>query len=281
MNSEEKPTQTEWSSKGSLAEKADELPPIARMSIGDHLLELRWRIIICLLTFSASFIAAFFLLHRRMFTFITWPMMLAAEKSSNKASLLAKPVALGPTDAIVVAMKVSLVAGLAVASPVILYQLWSFVRPGLKSRERRATWPVLVAAPLCFLTGAAFGYFILIPPVTSFLMDHAAKMGVTPTWAIGKVCNYVLGLTASSGVIFELPLVVALLSALGVVTPAFLCGIRKYVIVGSFVLAALLTPPDIGSQAMLGVPLYVLYEISIVISRVIVRRRDLRQEEGT
>lgn len=163
-------------------------------------------------------------------------------------------------------LKLAFFVALFAAIPYVLYQLWAFVAPGLYQREKRLAVPILLSSVLLFYLGCAFAYFLVLPAVFAF-MTHVAPAGVAVMPDISHYLSFVLGLFLAFGLCFELPVVLVILVALGVVTPIQLAGSRRYAIVGSFVVAAVLTPPDVLSQTMLAVPMCLLYEIGIVGAR--------------
>ncbi|MEO5621973.1 MAG: twin-arginine translocase subunit TatC [Dokdonella sp.] len=167
-------------------------------------------------------------------------------------------------------LKLAFFVALFIAIPVVLYQLWAFVAPGLYQREKRLAVPILVSSVLLFYLGCAFAYFLVLPAVFAF-MTHVAPAGVAVMPDIAHYLDFVLMLFLAFGVCFELPVVLVILVALGIVTPEQLASSRRYAIVGSFVVAAVLTPPDVLSQTMLAVPMYLLYEIGIVGARSLTR----------
>jgi len=243
------------------------------MALTDHLVELRRRMIYCIIAFVVPFLASFFALYRYLFRFIMWPYNHAAVWLSQSDAARLKLLATGPAETFLLAVKASAILGLVVACPICLHQAWLFLRPGLTARERRAVRPVLLAAPLCFLAGSAFGYRVLTPPIMLFFINRTLAVDVEPWFSVNKLGSHVLGITAACGVVFQLPIVVSVLSAIGLVTPRFLARIRKFVALGAFVAAAILTPPDVLSQVMLAIPILLLYEVSILVSRVIDHRR--------
>jgi sec-independent protein translocase protein TatC len=168
-------------------------------------------------------------------------------------------------------LKLAFFVALFAAMPVILYQLWAFVAPGLYRHEKRLATPILVSSVLLFYVGCAFAYLFVLPAVFAF-MTAIAPEGVSVMPDIGKYLDFVLVLFLSFGLCFEVPVVLVILVALGVTTPARLAEGRRYAIVGAFVIAAVLTPPDILSQVMLAVPMCLLYEIGIIGARSVARR---------
>ena len=151
-----------------------------------------------------------------------------------------------------------------IASPVIFWQIWKFIAPGLYKHEKRALLPFSFLSSVCFLGGAAFGYFIVFPPAFRFLLGYSADF-LTPMPAVSEYFSLSLRLLIAFGVIFELPILMVFLAKIGVVDVPFLNKNRKYAILVNFIIAAILTPtPDIVNQMLMGVPLLVLYEISVV-----------------
>jgi len=168
-------------------------------------------------------------------------------------------------------IKLAFFVALFLAMPVILYQLWAFVAPGLYRHEKRLAVPILFSAMVLFYVGCAFAYFLVLPAVFAF-MTSVAPAGVAVMPDIGRYLDFVLVLFLAFGLCFEVPVVLIILVALGVVTPAQLAKSRSYAIVGAFVVAAVLTPPDVFSQMMLAIPMIVLYELGIFAARIISRR---------
>jgi sec-independent protein translocase protein TatC len=168
-------------------------------------------------------------------------------------------------------IKLAFFVALILAMPVILYQLWAFVAPGLYRHEKRLAVPILFSAMVLFYVGCAFAYFLVLPAVFAF-MTSVAPAGVAVMPDIGRYLDFVLVLFLAFGLCFEVPVVLIILVALGVVTPAQLAKSRSYAIVGAFVVAAVLTPPDVFSQMMLAIPMIVLYELGIFAARIISRR---------
>lgn len=168
-------------------------------------------------------------------------------------------------------LKLAFCTALAAAMPVVLYQLWAFVAPGLYRHEKKLGLPLLVSSVLLFYLGGAFAYFLVLPMVFSFLAKITPQ-GVAMMTDIGKYLDFVLVIFFAFGLCFEVPVAVVILVALGWVTPAQLRESRGYVIVGAFVVAAILTPPDVVSQILLAVPMCLLYEVGIIAARSVVSR---------
>ncbi|HEY6985692.1 MAG TPA: twin-arginine translocase subunit TatC [Rhodanobacteraceae bacterium] len=168
-------------------------------------------------------------------------------------------------------IKLAFFVAVFIAMPFILYQLWAFVAPGLYRHEKRLALPILLSAMALFYAGCAFAYFLVLPAVFAFLTS-VAPTGVAVMPDIGRYLDFVLVLFLAFGLCFEVPVVLVILVTLGVVTPAQLAGSRPYAIVGAFIVAAVLTPPDVLSQMMLALPMCALYELGIIAARVLARR---------
>jgi apolipoprotein N-acyltransferase len=172
----------------------------------------------------------------------------------------------------IVSLQVALLGGLIIASPIVFYQLWRFIAPGLLSRERRLVFPIISLSVICFLLGAAVAYYIVLPlGLRFFLSLEPADM--VSQWAVDEYIGFVLRLLLGFGVVFEMPVVSLFLSRIGLLTPDYLRRIRRYAIVGIFLTAAVFTPPDPISQLLMALPLLLLYEISIGISHLSQPRR--------
>jgi sec-independent protein translocase protein TatC len=220
-----------------------------------HLLELRSRLLKSVLTVLVAFLGLMPFANR-----------IYAELA---APLLAKLPAGGQLVAIDVAspfftpVKLAFFSAVVLSMPVLLYQAWAFVAPGLYQNEKRLARPLLVAAVLLFYIGAAFAYFLVLPAVFGFLTAVTPE-GVAMMTDISRYLDFVLVIFLAFGLSFEMPVAVVVLVLLGVVTPAQLREWRGYVVVGIFILAAIITPPDVISQIMLAIPMWLLYEIGIL-----------------
>jgi len=158
----------------------------------------------------------------------------------------------------------ALVCGVLLASPVIFWQIWKFVAPGLYKHEKKLLLPFSFLSSICFLGGAAFGYFVVFPPAFRFLLGYSADF-LSPMPAVNEYFSLSLRLLLAFGVIFEMPILMVFLAKIGIVDVAFLNKNRKYAILINFIIAAVLTPtPDIVNQMLMGVPLLVLYEVSVI-----------------
>jgi sec-independent protein translocase protein TatC len=175
-------------------------------------------------------------------------------------------------------IKLAFFLAVFIAMPFILYQLWAFVAPGLYRHEKKLALPILLSSMALFYVGCAFAYFLVLPAVFAF-MTSVAPVGVAVMPDIGRYLDFVLVLFLAFGLCFEVPIVLIILVSLGVVTPAQLAKGRAYAIVGAFVVAAVLTPPDVMSQMMLALPMCVLYEVGIFAARALARRPSAGEAE--
>jgi sec-independent protein translocase protein TatC len=174
----------------------------------------------------------------------------------------------------------ALVCGVLLASPVIFWQVWKFVAPGLYKQEKRALLPFSLLSSVFFLGGAAFGYFVVFPPAFRFLLGYSADF-LSPMPAVNEYFSLSIRLLIAFGVIFELPILMVFLAKIGIVDVAFLNKNRKYAILINFIIAAILTPtPDIVNQMLMGVPLLVLYEMSIIAVWLFGRKKLAYVQQG-
>lgn len=191
-------------------------------------------------------------------------------------SVLVKPVGklvfIAPQEAFTSKVAIAFLGGLFLSAPFMLYQIWRFISSALKTDEKRYT---LIFAPLSlifFIAGSIFGYIIIVPIGMKFLLGFATDF-LTPAITISKYVSFIGTLTLAFGIVFELPLISLFLTKIGVITPVFLSNKRRHAIVLIFIIAAMLTPPDVITQVLMAVPLLVLYEVGIIFSRLAYRRR--------
>lgn len=181
-------------------------------------------------------------------------------------------VYLSPSELITSYMKLAVILGLVFASPFILWQIWSFIQPGLTKEEDRAALSAVVAGFLFFLIGAAFCFFVILPITLHFLYDFNGSKQITATISFDRYMTFIFGMLVAFGAVFEMPVLSYLLSRLGILKPKLLVKGRKYAIVLVFLIAAFITPPDVLSQFMTAIPMLGLYELSILSSRWANRR---------
>lgn len=233
----------------------------AKKSFIEHLEELRFRIIVCLVFLCVNTIISYFFAPA-IFSWLTYPLK----------GLVEKLVFLRPTEAFLVRIKVSFLSGVFISSPVFLYQFWSFITPGLRQKERRIFFPFLISSLLLFLGGAGFSYFLVLPLGLKFFLRFATEQMV-PMLTVSSYISFLGILLLAFGIVFELPLLIMLLTHLRIISASLLAGKRLYAIVGIFIVAAFLTPPDVITQILLAVPLLILYEISILMAKMVERKR--------
>jgi len=227
-------------------------------SFWEHLEELRWRILKLLAALIAATLCAFFF-SRRLISLLlaTGPEMLQA---------------LAPTEAFVVHLKAALVAGVVIASPVVYYQFWRFVSPGLHGQERRPVVAATALSVLLFVGGVAFAWALMLRPAIALFRSFEGGR-IVGAWSLSSYVGFLGRFVLAFGLAFQLPIVVLLLSSLGIVSPQTMGRYRRHLIVGLLVAAALLTPPDPMTQLALSAPLYLLFELSLLLARVTCRRR--------
>ncbi|KPK71510.1 hypothetical protein AMJ71_00165 [candidate division TA06 bacterium SM1_40] len=222
------------------------------MPLLDHLEELRWRIIVCLISVAVFAIVGWFL-------------------SPYLIRILARPVGalyfFTVTGAFLARLKVAIAVGVAASTPVILYQAWAFVVPALSKRERGYALPAVVSATLLFVVGVGFALFGILPLAVRFFLRFGAE-SLEELISVDRYLSFVLQLSIGFGVVFELPVIVLFLSKLGIVTADGLREKRRAAVVAIALMAAMLTPPDVVTMAALGIPLLILYEVSIWVARV-------------
>jgi sec-independent protein translocase protein TatC len=234
----------------------------------DHLEELRWRIIKSVIS-VAIFTFAAFPFSGRILDLLTLP----NDRLSNSAKL----VFLKPTGMVLVRMELAFVLGIIISLPVIFYQFWHFIAPGLLPNEKKYILPVVLLTTFCFIFGAGFAYFLMIPVVLPFLYSMGTDT-ITATININEYIRFILQIVLISGLLFELPILSFFLARVGILNPDFLKKYRRYGIVAVFIIAAIVTPPDPISQLIMAVPLTLLYEISIWVA-VIGRRKKMASDE--
>ncbi len=223
-----------------------------------HLEELRWRIINCAVTVSVCFVVLYAV-------------------SDYLFELIRKPIGidlvfLAPAEAFFVYLKISVYMAIFVSVPMILYQAWEFLAPGLLQSERKYTGAFVLSGVIFFLIGATFCYTMVLPYGLSFLIGYGGE-GLTPMISVGNYISSVFKLTLAFGTIFEMPIVIVFLTKLGFVDPHTLGEKRSYFIVGSFVAASILTPPDVFTQIIMAVPMILLFELSVIVSKFFVNEK--------
>jgi sec-independent protein translocase protein TatC len=230
----------------------------------DHLEELRGRIIKCLISIILLSIAAY-VFSDQLLEFITRP--------------IPQVYFMAPTEAFSTRIKISLIAGIIVSLPVIFYHAWKFITPGLFEKEIKLIIPAVLSSTLFFLVGVVFCYWLVLPLSMKFLLGFGTDK-LKPMIQIKDYISFISYMILAFGSVFELPVISYFLGKLGVITPSTLRKGRRYAITGILVLAAVITPPDIFSQLMLAGPLYILYEVSIIVVKITQKKKLASQAEA-
>jgi sec-independent protein translocase protein TatC len=255
-----------------LAEKENNNGDVT-MTILEHLEELRSRLIKILIFAGVGFCVGYYF-SETIFGYLIKPLTDVLPKGT---SLIFTNI----TEAFFTYLKVGLLAGVFIASPFILYQIWAFISPGLYKKERRGLIPVTIISVILFVVGASFGYFVVFPFGFKFLISNYTTDMIKPMPTMKEYFSLVMWMLLAFGAIFELPVVVYLLARFGIVTHKGLRKFRRYAILGAFILGAILTPtPDIFNQSMMAGPLIVLYEISIWVAYFFGKKPQPAVEDG-
>lgn len=241
-----------------------------KMPLLDHLIELRNRLLWCVVAMAVAFGVCFYFA-KPIFGFLVQPLLAAGQGKLIFTDIF---------EAFFVEIKVAFFAATMVAFPVIATQLWRFVAPGLYSKEKRAFLPFLLMTPVLFTAGAAMAYYLAMPVALEFLLGFSGDVGGVSQEALPGVGNYLSFATKflfGFGVAFLLPVLLMLLERVGILTLAQLKAGRRYAVVGIAIVSAVLTPPDIMSQILLLVPMYFLYEMAILAIMITGRKRAKQQ----
>ena len=235
-----------------------------------HLIELRDRLLRAIIA-VVGFTLALVYWAKEIYALLAQPLLSALPAG---ATMIATDV----TGTFLVPLKVTLMAGFLLALPYVLYQMWAFVAPGLYQHEKRLAVPVIVSSFAFFLIGMSFAYFAVFPVAFGFFVGYTPP-GVQMMTDIDKYLSFVLTMFLAFGLTFETPVVVVVLVRMGVVSLEKLKSVRAYVIVGAFVIGAIFTPPDVISQLLLAIPLWLLYEVGLFLARFVsVPKRDTEEE---
>jgi sec-independent protein translocase protein TatC len=236
-----------------------------KLPIHDHLEEFRWRLIKCVIAVAVGFVATY-AFKERIFQFLVSPLVKVLPENSFL-------IYTSLPEAFITYLKVAFFAGLVLSTPVIFYQIWKFVMPGLYENERRYVLPFMLVATMFFVSGVSFAYYVVFPYGFQFFLgfqtEHIAAMP-----AMKDYLGLVMKLMLAFGITFELPVIMYFLAMMGIVNPGMLKRNRKYAILIVFVVAAILTPPDVISQTMLAIPLLVLYEVSIWVTHFVRKKKE-------
>ncbi len=258
------------------------------MSFLEHLEELRWHIIRSIIAIVVFMVVAF------LFKNLIFDNVILAPKEpqfftnrllcsiSDKICINQKPVnliSIKMSGQITTHIVVSLVAGLILAFPVIIYEFWRFLRPALHSNEAKHARGAVLTSSLLFFVGVLFGYYLLAPLSIHFLTTYQISEDVVNQINIRSYIGTLTSICLATGIVFELPIIAFFLTKIGIITPSFMRKYRKHSIVVIFILAAIITPPDVFSQLLVSIPLLLLYEISIYVSSAVVRNKEKEHTE--
>ena len=234
-----------------------------------HLEELRKRLVVCAIGVGAGFVIAY-IFAERLFQLLVAPLK-AVMPEGDQLIFTNLP------EMFFAYIKVAFIAGIMAAAPLIFYQLWMFIAPGLYRKEKKMAIPFVISSTILFVGGALFGYFVVFPFGFKFFIGFSNEY-IKALPSVKQYFSFSMKLLFAFGVVFELPVIIFFLSKMGIVTPQFLSQKRKYAILLTFVLAAILTPPDVITQCMMAGPLIVLYEIGIVVSRIAQKKKEGREK---
>ncbi len=241
-----------------------------KLPFTSHLDELRKRLIVCFIAIGIGFVLAYGF-KEKLFDILTVPLIAVMDQGE-------KLIFTGLPEAFFTYLKVAFLTGLMLAAPVIIYEFWMFIAPGLYQKERRLLLPIVFLSTLFFVGGALFGYFIVFPFGFEFFLGFATET-IRPLPSMKEYLGFASKLLLAFGLVFELPLVLTFMAKLGIVSVDFLKKNRKYAILLFFAGAAILTPPDVVTQIMMALPLMVLYEISILGARVFGKKKTVPEPE--
>lgn len=238
--------------------------PEAKMPFTAHLAELRKRLIICFVSIGIGFLGAY-AFSSQIFEWLVQP-LIAVLPPGDKLVFTALP------EAFFIYLKTSLIAGIVLASPVIFYELWMFVAPGLYQKEKKFVLPFVMISSLLFVGGALFGYYVVFPVGFRFLVGFSTE-NIRALPSLQLYLSFCLKLLLGFGLVFELPVLAFFLGWAGIINSRMMAKNRPIAILIIFVISAIITPPDVVSQIMLAVPLYLLYETSIIIVKITGREK--------
>lgn len=234
----------------------------------EHMEELRKRLFIVAIFFIAALFVGFYLAK---------PLINYIQFSENAEHLTLN--AFNVSDPLTVYLQVTVIIAFIIVSPILLYQLWAFITPGLHERERKATLKYIPYAFVLGLGGMAFAYYILFPYVMRFMMGLANDLSINQVIGINAYFSFLFKLVIPFGILFQLPVVTLFLSRLGIVNPVLMVKIRKYAYFVLIVISVLIAPPDFVSNVIIAIPLFILYELSIVISRIGYKKYEVAEAE--
>ncbi len=237
----------------------------SEMLLTEHLEELRRRLIIVVAAIGIATLGSYYF-SEELFRILMAPLLAVMPTESGL-------IFTGLTETFFTYLKISLLAGFFISTPVVIYQIWRFSAPGLYADEKRYVFPFVFFATIFFVGGALFGYFVVFPFGFKFFMGFATEF-IRPMPSVREYFSFAVRMLFAFGVVFELPVVTAFLALFGLIRAETLVNKRKFAILGAFVIAAILTPPDIASQLMMAGPIIVLYEVSIIVARICGKKKS-------
>lgn len=264
------------------------------MSFLDHIEELRWHLIRSIAAISIGAIAVFLSGELVFDNLIFWPKHESfptykllcwgsAQIGLGESGCFTPPnfdlITTNLEERFLIHLKVSAVLGFVMAFPYVLWEIWRFVSPGLNKDEQKYSRGMVFICSILFFIGISFGYFVISPFAISFFASYFISASVAPTVTLSSFVGSITMFTVPAGVVFELPVVVYFLSKIGLVTPDSMKAYRKHAVIVILLMSAFITPPDVVSQFLIGIPLYVLYEISITISARVLKNAKKREKE--
>jgi sec-independent protein translocase protein TatC len=237
-----------------------------KMPLTSHLEELRKRIVRILIAVGIAFLGCF-AFKEELFRIIAQPLISVLPPGTHM-------VYTGLPEAFFTYIKVSFYAGIFFASPVVLYHIWKFISPGLFPKEKKFVAPFVITSSLLFVGGVCFGYFLVLPSAYKFFLEFTTDF-LKPMLSMREYLTLTLKLLLAFGVIFEIPVFLFFMTKIGLVTPRKLARMRRYAIVVCFIVAAIITPtPDAFTQCMMAIPMIILYEVGIIVSKLATRKKD-------
>ena len=253
---------------------SDNLMSEDRMPLISHLEELRRKLIIAGVSWLVAFLSCY-AFAEQLFDLIAGPIRLALPEGTSLVFITA-------TEPFFTYLKIGALAGLLVSMPVIFWQIWSFIAPGLYKNEKRYILPFVLASTFCFAAGAFFGFSFVFPMAFKVLIEFGTGSGeLNAMLSMGSYLSLSSKLLLAFGLVFELPVVIFFLARLGIVDHKMLARNRKFALLAAFLTGAMLTPPDVFSQTALALPFIVLYEIGIIVARLFGKRREPAEDESS